>query len=192
MAHTYIRLDFGGDEGKAQEACHKLDVWKQTARLDKKLLYKLEREEVGGAEGAAAASTSTQGTSPAEVKDEKAEKAGKTEKPSQPEKGKGKGQAKAGQGKAEKAAAHDAKSEKAAAAEAKPEKSAMPAGKLTLFVRLYFSSHEKLSEQRWIDRIPTEEPFKNAAPKIIRKGDAEFEEADEQFTEQELGSKRAR
>src|SRR6202011_1164876 len=32
-------------------------------------------------------------------------------------------------------------------------------GNVLLLVRLYFSSHEKLSEQRWLDRIPTEEPF---------------------------------
>src|SRR5260370_34120884 len=29
MAHSYIRLDFGTDEEKAQQARHKLDGWKQ-------------------------------------------------------------------------------------------------------------------------------------------------------------------
>ena len=54
-------------------------------------------------------------------------------------------------------------------------------GKVGLLVRLYFSSHEKLSEQRWVERIPSEEPFKSAAPKVIHHNDPEFEEADKQF-----------
>ncbi len=54
-------------------------------------------------------------------------------------------------------------------------------GKVGLLVRLYFSPHEKLSEQRWVARIPSEEPFKSATPKIIHQSDAEFEETDKQF-----------
>jgi len=65
------------------------------------------------------------------------------------------------------------------AAGAKPE--AATNGRVGLLVRLYFSSHEKLSEQRWLQRIPSEEPFKNASPKMIQQGDAEFEATDEQF-----------
>src|SRR6266446_3156815 len=45
MAHIYIRFDFGTDEEKAQQARHKLDGWKQAFRLDKRLLYKLDRPE---------------------------------------------------------------------------------------------------------------------------------------------------
>jgi hypothetical protein len=56
---------------------------------------------------------------------------------------------------------------------------------VTLLLRLYFSSHEKLSEQRWFDRIPSEEPFKSASPQIIRKGDAEFEESEKHFADLE-------
>lgn len=56
-----------------------------------------------------------------------------------------------------------------------------PNGKVGLLVRLYFSSHEKLSEQRWVERIPSEEPFKSAAPKVIHQNDPEFEETDKQF-----------
>jgi hypothetical protein len=56
-----------------------------------------------------------------------------------------------------------------------------PNGKVGLLVRLYFSSHEKLSEQRWVERIPSEEPFKSAAPKVIHHNDPEFEETDQQF-----------
>ena len=58
---------------------------------------------------------------------------------------------------------------------------AAPNGKVGLLVRLYFSSHEKLSEQRWVERIPSEEPFKSAAPRIIHQSDPEFEETDKQF-----------
>jgi len=54
-------------------------------------------------------------------------------------------------------------------------------GRVGLLVRLYFSSHEKLSEQRWLDRIPSEEPFKGASPRVIHHGDAEFETTDKQF-----------
>ena len=54
-------------------------------------------------------------------------------------------------------------------------------GKVGLLVRLYFSSHERLSEQRWVARIPSEEPFKSASPKVIQQFDPEFEKADQQF-----------
>lgn len=47
-------------------------------------------------------------------------------------------------------------------------------GDVKLLVRLYFSPHEKLSEQRWIERIPSEEPFKGASPKVIQEGAADF------------------
>jgi hypothetical protein len=54
-------------------------------------------------------------------------------------------------------------------------------GDVRLLVRLYFSGHEKLSEQRWIDRIPTEEPFKDASPKVVRESEPEFAEILKQF-----------
>jgi hypothetical protein len=54
-------------------------------------------------------------------------------------------------------------------------------GEVKLLVRLYFSAHEKLSEQRWVDRIPSEEPFKGAAPKVIHEGETEFPEVLAQF-----------
>ena len=54
-------------------------------------------------------------------------------------------------------------------------------GDVKLLVRLYFSTHERLSEQRWIDRIPSEEPFKDAAPKVVREGEAGFPEVLKQF-----------
>jgi hypothetical protein len=50
-----------------------------------------------------------------------------------------------------------------------------------VMVRLDFSDHEKLSHQRWLDRIPSEPLFKDAHPKIIRQGDPEFTSASERF-----------
>jgi len=152
MAHSYIRLDFGTDEEKAQQARHKLDGWRQAFRLDKKLQYKLDRPE-----SAVAAATSTPGLEP-EPKAVTLEKSkGKTT-----EKTKGK--------------PASAKSSAPVA-----EKKAAPNGKVSLLVRLYFSSHEKLSEQRWLDRIPSEEPFKSASPKVVHHNDPEFESTDKQF-----------
>jgi|ERR1700722_17528774 len=52
---------------------------------------------------------------------------------------------------------------------------------IRLIVRLDFSDHEKLSHQRWIDRIPSEEPFKAANPKIVRAGEADFKVTSDLF-----------
>jgi len=66
--------------------------------------------------------------------------------------------------------------------EAEPPEEAPPAnGKVNLLVRLYFSGHEKLTEQRWLDRIPSEEPFKEASPRVVRQGEAQFDEVVKQF-----------
>ncbi|MGH9683419.1 MAG: hypothetical protein ACRD4S_07395 [Candidatus Acidiferrales bacterium] len=54
-------------------------------------------------------------------------------------------------------------------------------GRVRLLVRLDFSDHEKISHQRWLDRIPDEEPFKSAEGEIIRTGDPEFDETTELF-----------
>jgi len=53
--------------------------------------------------------------------------------------------------------------------------------RIRLLVRLDFSNHEKLSHQRWLDRIPTEEPFKEASPQVIREGDAEHRATSDLF-----------
>jgi hypothetical protein len=50
-----------------------------------------------------------------------------------------------------------------------------------LLVRLDFSAHEKISGERWVARIPTETPFKEARPAIIKAGDAEFDDTEKQF-----------
>jgi hypothetical protein len=148
MAHIYMHFDFGADEEKAQEARHKLDVWKQAFRLDKKLQYKLERPEEAEAEGDAASADSA-----ANAKD--------AEKP-----------------KSKSKSGPDKKTERT---EGGSEDNGT--GNVSLLIRLYFSSHEKLSEQRWLDRIPTEEPFKSASPKVLRQGEAGFEEALKQFSD---------
>jgi hypothetical protein len=154
MAHIYIRLDFGTDEEKAQQARHKLDGWRQAFRLDKRVQYKLDRPESPAAEAGAKPEVAEKPAPAAKSKDNAAAKsAGKTA-------------AKVGEKKAEPGGA---------------KTTAATNGKVGLLVRLYFSSHEKLSEQRWLERIPSEEPFKSAAPKVIHQSDPEFEEADKQF-----------
>jgi hypothetical protein len=52
---------------------------------------------------------------------------------------------------------------------------------VSAIVRLDFSSHEKLSHQRWLERIPTEEPFKSAKGKVVRSGDAAHRETSDRF-----------
>ena len=156
MAHTYIRFDFGTDEEKAQQARHKLDGWRQAFRLDKRVQYKMDRPE----SAVAAAGTKAESSAKPEA----------AEKPAAAVKSKTKSEAK---GTARPAG----KSVEPAA-----EKSEVASNsKVGLLIRLYFSSHEKLSEQRWIERIPMEEPFKSAAPKIIHQHDPEFEATDTQF-----------
>jgi hypothetical protein len=146
MAHIYMHFDFA-DEENAQQARHKLDVWKQAFRLDKKLQYKLERPEEADAEEEDSAS----GDAVAHPKD------------------------------AEKPKSKSKHGKKAGRSEGSSEGNGT--GNVSLLVRLYFSSHEKLSEQRWLDRIPTEEPFKSASPKVLRQGEAGFEEALKQFSD---------
>lgn len=149
MAHSYIRLDFGTDEDKAQQARHKLDGWRQAFRLDKKLQYKMDRGETPPAAPAEAAKPEPEAKAAPAAKFK-----GKTK-----EKPKG----------------------KAAAPAAAPGTKPAPNGKVSLLVRLYFSSHEKLSEQRWLDRIPFEEPFKGASPSVVHQSDPDFEATDKKF-----------
>jgi hypothetical protein len=139
MAHIYMLFEFAKDEEKAQQARHKLETWKQAFRLDKKLLYKVERiaAEAGDGDG--------------EVK------AVRAEKPTKKDKGK----------------------------EAKPEAEEAKAANedIRLLVRLGFSGHEKLSEERWVKRIPSEEPFSGASPVVVKPGEAKFEATEQLFEE---------
>jgi hypothetical protein len=138
MAHIYLTFDFARDEDKAQQARHKLEGWKQAFRLDKKLLYKLERVAAVPSDG--------------EAKPSRAEKS----------KPKGKGKAAAATAAVEAPSSND---------------------DIKLLVRLAFSGHEKLSEQRWVQRIPSEEPFQGASPAVVKPGDASFESTEKQFEE---------
>jgi hypothetical protein len=133
MAHIYMLFDFGADEERAQKGRHKLEGWKQAFRLDKKLLFKFDREESAASEGT-----------------------GDGVKP------RAKG--------------------KASIAE-KPKVAERAAGSVRLMVRLDFSDHERLSFQRWVARIPLEEPFKMATPKTMALGDAQYEETAKRFEE---------
>ena len=60
-------------------------------------------------------------------------------------------------------------------------KARLASGDILLMVRLDFSDHEKLSHQRWLDRIPTEAPFKDTPTKVISAGDADFTRAEKRF-----------
>ena len=55
------------------------------------------------------------------------------------------------------------------------------AANVRVLIRLDFSDHEKLSHQRWLDRIPTEEPFKSKKAKIVRQNDPKFGETADLF-----------
>jgi hypothetical protein len=138
MAHVYLLFAFAKDEEKAQQARHKLESWKQAFRLDKKLLYKIERVAAPGGDGDA---------KPAPAKAEKA-------------KGKKKG-----------------------GASAEAEEKGASNEEIRLLVRLGFSGHEKLSEERWVQRIPSEEPFRDASPVVVKPGEANFEATERQFEE---------
>jgi len=148
MAHMYFSFDFGTDEEKAQQARHKLEMWKQAFRLDKKMLYKFERRsdpETSSEDGAG--------------KSEEAEKAAKKRKA-----------AKAGTAKS-----HGKKKEDV------DEGGSPPAGNVKLYLRLAFSAHEKMTEQRLLKKIPSEEPFSELSPKAVKNEDAEFAELEAKF-----------
>ena len=147
MAHIYFSFDFGTDEEKAQQARHKLEMWKQAFRLDKKMLYKFERE------------------SDAEASSEDgAEKTEETEKPARGKSSKT-GKSKSGGKKKE-----DADGEGDA-----------PTGNVKLYLRLAFSGHEKMTEERLLKKIPSEEPFSELSPKAVKDQDAEFAELEAKF-----------
>jgi hypothetical protein len=132
-----MQFDFASDEEKAQLARHKLEVWKQAFRLDKKLLYKFERS---GETGTAA------------------------------------------EAEAEKPATSKGKSK---AKPESPKKASKENGNVHLLVRLGFSGHEKLSEHRWVERIPSEEPFVSASPVTVKPDDTKFADMEKRFEDLE-------
>jgi len=86
-----------------------------------------------------------------------------------------------GSPKAEKSKGKDAPKGKAKASEGGMREEPGITGDIKLLVRLYFSGHEKLSHQRWVDRIPGEEPFKSAAPRLIKPDETDFRATEEKF-----------
>jgi hypothetical protein len=50
-----------------------------------------------------------------------------------------------------------------------------------ILVCLSFSDHEKLSRQRWLARLQSEEPLKDASPRLIQPGDAAYDATAEEF-----------
>jgi hypothetical protein len=63
----------------------------------------------------------------------------------------------------------------------KPKKETETPARVRVLVRLGFSDHERLSHQRWLDRLPAEEPFKSAKCETIRAADAAFAKTAELF-----------
>ena len=61
------------------------------------------------------------------------------------------------------------------------KEAAGPAGSVKLLIRLDFSDHEKLSHHRWVERIPTEEPFKSVKAEIVGPADDSFSKTAGQF-----------
>jgi hypothetical protein len=106
MAQSYIVFDFGGNEDSSQQARYRLDHWRQTFHLTKKLDYKFERKS--------------------------AEKKGDSDQ-------------------------------------------------IRVLIRLDFSDHEKLSHQRWVERIPVEPPFKGTPVKITKAGDPDYADTKKLF-----------
>jgi hypothetical protein len=146
MAHIYMSFDFGTDEEKVQQARHKLEMWKQAFRLDKKLLYKFERESNEGASADDGAH-----------KHEQSETAPKKSTSAKPAKSKTK-------------------------AKTEPDKSAEAStGKVKLYLRLAFSGHEKMTEERLLKKFPAEEPFSEMSPNAVKEGDSEFGELEAKF-----------
>jgi len=46
--------------------------------------------------------------------------------------------------------------------------------RIRLIVRLDFSDHERLSHQRWLERLQAEAPFKDASPRVVRHGESAY------------------
>lgn len=159
MAQSILVFDFGANEEAAQQARHKVEAWKQGFRLGNKMLLKFDREQ-----SAAENENKPASEEPASSDKLSAKAAAGAEKSAKKKAG-----AKSGAKGGGKAAA------KAESEPAKPESPTAPAnGKVRILVRLDFSDHEKLSHQRWLDRIPAEEPFKSASGETIRSGDPDY------------------
>jgi hypothetical protein len=153
MAQTIMIFDFGTNEEAAQQARHKIEGWKQGFRLGDKMTVKFEREDAGETGGK-------------ENGEHTAEASAEEKKPAKNQKGK-KASSRRSQEAEEGGEAQGAKED--------------AAGHVRVLVRLGFSDHEKLSQQRWLDRIPAEEPFKSVKGETIRQNDPAFAKSVELF-----------
>jgi hypothetical protein len=155
MAQTILIFDFGANEDAAQQARHKLEGWTQAFHLTKKILLKFDRER------------------PAE---DAADDGGHPSSPASGVETSGQSASKKGKSAPRKSAAKAASKQD----EPKDAKEA-PSSNIRLLILLDFSGHEKLSHQRWLERIPSEEPFKSAKAEIILHTDPAFAETSDHF-----------
>jgi hypothetical protein len=140
-------------EEQAQQAWQKLEGWKQAFRLTHKLAAKFDRG--AGGEDAPEDGESTSGAA------EKGPKAS-----------------------AHKEGAHKGPKEtdhKGEHAEKSHKRKNDGASGVRLVVKLKFSDHEKLSFQRWLERIPGEEPFKSAEAEVHKADAANAAKTEELF-----------
>jgi len=92
-----------------------------------------------------------------------------------------KSEQKTAKGSTKSKGASKAESKGSAKSEEKESEEPAASADIRLLVRLDFSDHEKLSHQRWLDHIPSEEPFKAAKVTIVRSGDPEHSSTAERF-----------
>lgn len=69
--------------------------------------------------------------------------------------------------------------------DSEPAKLASSSAEIKLILFLALPNHEKLTEQRLLKRISTEEPFASASPRTIKQSDAGFADVDSRFQELE-------
>jgi hypothetical protein len=155
MPQSIFIFDFGANEEGAQQARHKVEAWQQGFRLGKKMLIKFEREEPAASDAAEAESAPLEKSKPATKKSASAKGASPAE-------------------------VSGGAADKVPSAKVDVEKD-QPSSRVRVLVRLDFSDHEKLTLQRWLDRIPAEEPFKSAKSEAIRPGNPEFAKTVELF-----------
>ena len=79
-----------------------------------------------------------------------------------------------------KSSAKGSKSAKSKKSE-KSDDATADSGPVKLFVRLYFSGHEKITEKQWLERIPADELFKVAHPHVIHQKDPAFDDTVQEF-----------
>jgi hypothetical protein len=175
MAPSILIFDFGTNEDAAQQARHKVEAWKQGFRLGNKIAFKFEREEIVEGDEAAESEGKTDGGAKAEAEVEGGAKGASRAKASKGGKKAAKKSAAREKGLEQGGKESDDEDEEREVAESNG------GGRIRVFVRLDFSDHEKLSHQRWLDRIPAEEPFKSADGQTVRANDAEFAKLEELF-----------